>query len=359
MVQLGLDLVRKSADLLRGLLTTLANSVAMQEFQNKLDCFRDFESAGRTLPTRPGARASLSDMVGRAATLGTYRALWMTEGLGYLYADQALKAGMCPSNLLTGAAANALPRGSLTSLHAGMGLAFANHLLGGLAPRARPLDVGRALRTFVTLCRGNAHEGHAEAALEALGLVTRNLYPSLVPVVDRQLSDWDGELTGYFWHGVGRGLYFSPTNFFPFYCGAWAGLAKARSEAPHALGRANAVSGLAWALTLVNIRHPGVLDLFLTRYGGLVEKAAFVNGLASALVIWWSWSANGSYLTALCQYQPTGGPIHDRRWQRMVGQPCVDAVSRYYPAVARSGQFGKLFRYRPLEELADLPSADR
>src|SRR5205085_2866059 len=108
--------------------------------------------------------------------------------------------------------AESVPTSSLAALHAGAGLSFAGRALGVLTPRSTAGEVRRALEQFVALCRANSHEGYVRAAYEALGLWTRNLSPQLMPSIDRQLAEADEEMVGYFWHGVGRALYFAPTN---------------------------------------------------------------------------------------------------------------------------------------------------
>ena len=85
----------------------------------------------------------------------------------------------------------------------------------------------------------------------------------MVRIVDRGLSAIDPDIVGYFWHGVGRGLYFLPINALPCSSSTWRAVEMAHEEAPHTLGRLNALGGLAWAVTLVNIRHPAILEAFL------------------------------------------------------------------------------------------------
>jgi hypothetical protein len=275
--------------------------------------------------------------------------------VGYDYAERALRRGRAPRGLLAADGPGALPPGALVSLHAGMGLAFANRALGVVPVRDRLAGTRQALRRFVTLCRDNSREGLAEAAIEGLGLVTRNLYPHLLPLVDRQLAEIDPGLVGYFWHGVGRALYFAPTNFVPCSCWAWRGLDQARRTAPHKLGRLNAVAGLGWAMTLVNVRHPEILALFLERHGGrLAEGEAFANGVASAALIWHQWAPSTPNLAALCG----GGfgppkPGTAERWRAVVQGPCAGALERSYPVLRGQGQWGKLFQYQPLRQLPD------
>ena len=70
--------------------------------------------------------------------------------------------------------------------------------------------------------------------MEALGLVTRLRCPELVRIVDWRLSAIDPELVGYFWHGVGRGLYFLPLNALPCASSSWRAVGDgARRGTPH------------------------------------------------------------------------------------------------------------------------------
>jgi hypothetical protein len=224
-----------------------------------------------------------------------------------------------------------------------MGLAFAARLLQALTPGSPAGRVREVLGRHLDLCHGNARDGYAEAAVEALGLVARNLYPRLVPRLDEQLAAVDAGLPALFWHGVGRGLYFSPTNFLPSACWAWGGLEKARDEPPHDLGRRNAVAGLAWALTLVNVRHPGAIELFLRRYGDrLAEGGAFANGVSSAALVWHHWAPQTPYVEALCRHAPD--ELLAELWAALVNGPITAALRRLYPGLARPG-LGPLFRY--------------
>ncbi len=83
----------------------------------------------------------------------------------------------------------------------------------------------------------------------------------------RPVSDALGALDGHaqqlFWHGAGRSLYFVPTNFATFGAAHGRALQAAMNEAPGPEERRNAVAGLVWAVTLVNIRHPAILKNLL------------------------------------------------------------------------------------------------
>jgi hypothetical protein len=345
---IALGVLRGAADLLRTTLPDCAGGPAWQELRNRLDCFEIFERV-RVVPLRrPYWGLDVAGLAAGARRLGAYRALWATEALGYGLADRAWRAGGPPRGLFADGTPT-LPSGLLTPLHAGAGLLFAERFLAGAGSRNRPAALRRALPLFITLCRANAREGYAGAMTEALGLVARNLYPRLVPAIDGQLSDWCPEGAEYFWHGVGRGLYFTPTSAVPWGCWAWQGLAKARSEPPHELGQLNAVAGLAWALTLVNVRHPGVLELFLRRYGHrLVDASAFANGVGSAALVWHRWAPATAYLDALCRHaRGTPDGRFAARWRALVEGPCLTALAGRDPAGSSVGGTGPLFRYRP------------
>jgi len=108
----------------------------------------------------------------------------------------------------------------------------------------------------------------------------------LIAPIDLLLSSHYPDLLDYFWHGVGRALYFSPTQFLPLCSKPWQGLDTSLQEPPHEAGRRNAVAGFVWALTLVNIRNTEIVAEFLDRnVAHLPEPQTFVNGLCSALIV--------------------------------------------------------------------------
>ena len=86
---------------------------------------------------------------------------------------------------------------------------------------------------------------------------------------------------------VGRAIYFSARYFLPWTRIPWASIA---GEAPHEIGRQNIISGLAWAITLVNMRHPAVMERLITEHQGELDKDAFANGVGPpARSIWICW----------------------------------------------------------------------
>lgn len=69
----------------------------------------------------------------------------------------------------------------------------------------------------------------------------------------------------------------------------WVSLSDALLVAPDAVARANVIAGYMWAFTLVNMRTPELLDLFLSLHLDMLTSATnfgidpVVNGICSCL----------------------------------------------------------------------------
>lgn len=318
------------------------SQVAWLELQNKLETFNLFAHVDLTMDL-PRTNTSLADLIERAMRLGPYRSVWATEGIGHFYAESS---GTSAVNLRT--AAPTLPRSSLIALHSGAGLSFAGRCLELIAARHTDAQVNAILDQFYVLCDGNSHESYAGATYEALGLATRNLYPQLLADIDRSLAETDEEMLAYFWHGVGRAIYFAPTNLVPDSNGSERLVKQAQEEPPHVLARLNALSGLVWALVLVNVRHPQVLEAFLRANVRKLNWEVVQSALCSAALIWRDSSPDDGALTVLCRHHPSDAETA-ALWSTHVSRPCTE-VLRHYPALRNVG-LGRLFRHRPMSEL--------
>jgi hypothetical protein len=344
-MQFTFDALQQSAAAFSRFVPGRENQLAWQELQRKLRAFVLFEHVDTALDLPPLADVSLSMMVARAAALGPHLAVWATEGLGHYYAERAW-AGAPPQRLLNDERTSELPAWSLIPLHTGMGLSVANRVLAQLGPACASSEIGSALARFVNLCRDNARVGYAEAAVEALGLVARNLYPQLVMLIDEHLATSDEELLAYFWHGVGRAIYFAPTNFLPCADARRRAVESALDEPPHELGRRNALAGLAWALALVNLEQPEIIETVLRQEGErLTGSDAFANGIGSALAVWQDAAPDDPALAAFLRHQPAVDVAE--QWRRHVQLPAVEALQQVYPAFKAQQRLGELFRYQP------------
>lgn len=348
----ALDLSRSLASktLLRGSLAVLRSSAAMlsaampdggglrwRELQNKLEAFESFQYVDQILGFSELGDATLEERFEQARASGPFLELWLTEGLGFVYAEA--QRGGSPRDLLRRPSLDELPEESLIPLHTGMGLSLARHALPDL-----DADLPAALERLWVLCQRNSRDGFALAAWEALGLVVRQLAPDKVGDVDRELArgDASGEPHEAFWHGLGRGLYFVASQSLPGSAGRAA--RKVRQEAPAGAPRLNALSGLAWALTLVNFRQPRVLAEFLDAedFAG-ADADAVSQGIASAALLWADAAGEESTLEAFLEHQPAG--VGAERWRRLVTAPYRAAAKGWGDVKSGPGP-GSIFRYR-------------
>jgi len=342
MIKTAFELMLQSADTFKRILPESSDKLAWQEFQNKLQAFYLFEYVDSVLDLSSGAPLSLPEMIGRTSKLEPFLAPWATEGVGH-YSTHLQSASGVPSDLIGCDTIYRLPPESMVPLHTGMGLALAQ------AAARRRLGSAATVELFVQLCRDNACPEFMGASLEALGLVVRNLYPDVMESLSQHLWHNDPELFEYFWHGVGRGIYFAPVNFLPYLSMPWQGYEMCLRETPNDVARRNAVAGFAWAMTLVNLRHPVVLGTFLEQHAErLAVHDAFSSGIFSALVIWRACAPRDTSISDLLQYQPDGfNPQLHHFWETQVR--CIAEAALHFPQNNMSRITG-LFRYRPLAE---------
>jgi hypothetical protein len=341
-----LETVRRGPDLIRLMVPGRASRAAWTEFRNKIAAYRWFATADAVLGLPVHGKPDLPTLLRCVSALDLYQGLWTTEGLGYYCAAAALRQVPWPSSLLAVRMGNQLPSGSLIPLHTGMGLAFAGSCLEGCTTDSCGVQIRRQLDRFVKLCQENAQKDFAGASMEALGLMTRLLRPRLVPVLDEQLVQMDGDLTQRFWHGVGRALYFGPTNVLP--CGGvvWPNLLKACREAPYEENRRNVLAGLGLALTLVNLCHPEVIARYLEHFAGpLSENDAFAHGVRSALLIWSRWAPASAHADTLFRHRPDH--VMARLWDGLVREPALEALRPGREQVEAENWAGAIFRYQP------------
>ena len=285
----------------------------------------------------------------RAADLEPFARLWAVEALGTWYGDRALAQanGRDPEAVLTDEAASGVPAWSLTMLHAGVGASLAGEVLTGLAPASSPAAVRKAVSRFVRLCRRSSRRGHAGAALESFGFVARMFRASLVRPLDREIAEVEPELLGYFWHGAGRAMYFAPANLLPSANTPRSVIADLERDTPHELAYRNALSGIAWELTLVNLQDPEVMEVLLRYHGApATGHAPFSNGVGSAVVVRSLTTPDDASVTPFIDYEPRSGAAGAAAWRSLVAVPCRAALDRRRRESQQAGGLEELFRYR-------------
>jgi hypothetical protein len=174
----------------------------------------------------------------------------------------------------------------------------------------------------------------------------------MVGVVDKHLREIAPHVLGYFWHGVGRSLYFLPLFFVPGLLSPWLAIER---EAPYELALLNMMAGLAWATTIVNVRQPELMENFISMNGERVARTpGFTNGLMSTLIMGIDITPNDQYILEFLEYRPRRS---DQRlvqlWDALVAQPAREAVYRIHPILQKHERLGEVFQYHPsLSELA-------
>jgi hypothetical protein len=353
---LAAELLTSSAAFGRCLLPGSGGRVAWQELRNKLEVYwlvlGGQPSSARAVPRLPLPLAARVAAVYEGEPFAVPFAL---ERLGRELASSAWTEDEPPRGLLRGKPGG-LPAKSLVLLHSGMGLGFARCLLAAIESPAATAALARAVDRFVILCCDNAAPGYLEAALEPLGVVVRTMYPGLVAGVAGELRRRDPQLSGVFWHGAGRAVYFLPGQLPP---GAGS-LRKAaeicRREAPPE-NRADALSGLFYAAVLINLRHPDAVAALL---GDLVawagedspEVEVFASAAAAAVLVRQATTPDDPTIRALLAYRPGAQfPAAAGLWERQIASPCEQALRRLYPLLAARRRFGLLARHQELAAL--------
>ncbi len=300
MISSTLRMTREAASALGELLPGEART-GWRELDNKLHAYEWFSFAGPRL-TAPGEAAPppLAEQARRAAALADpFDGIWAMEGLGYAWARAAAGRFLPPRELDAERLAS-LPAAACAPVHTGSALAVAEGLLGALG---RGGDDRRLVRSWLDRCRDDLSPGYAELAAEALGLVARQLQPCRLRRLDELL-------------------------------------AAARRPA----GEGNAIAGLAWALTLVNLRSPAVVEAAVAGCGGGpgVDRA-IAHGAAGALLVWRQWAGAEAWLARFLDHRPAAAD-RGRRWRRRIVDPCRAALAGDAGDLRRRDHLAALFR---------------
>jgi hypothetical protein len=119
----------------------------------------------------------------------------------------------------------------------------------------------------------------------------------------------------------------------------------ARGEAPHELGQLNAIAGLAWAVTLVNMLQPQVMETVVRQHADeFARDGAFSNGVASSIIMRYDTTPGQEFIAAFCGHQPSD-PGVAATWSCLVSGPCEEGLARLYPLLKEKGRLGEVFRF--------------
>jgi hypothetical protein len=323
---------------------------AVQEFYNKLQIIMLVTHVHAELGLDANTVDSLYVLVDRVGAMPTFPRVWATEGLGNWYGDVAVRkaeGGPDPTGLLTDPQYAGLAPWSMTMLHAGIGMSFAKAVLVKLEPTSSAEVIRAGIARFVRLCRDSSRPGYAGAALESFGLATRTLYPNLLRLIDREIPHVDPDLLGYYWHGAGRAMYFEPMGMLPSVNAPWRVIRRLDEEAPHELARHNILSGVGWALSIVNMREPTVMETFLRHHAAqMTAENAFTNGVTSSLMMRYDTSRDDPHIQPYLHYTPSDPEIASA-WRDLITIPCETALHTTYPLLQSTNSLEQVFHYRP------------
>lgn len=342
------ELVHGSTDAFETVATSASRRLLREQFGNTFDVIGFVNHVDAPSELSADGTYPIDEQIEKLYARGDYPALWLIEGLGERYAKAYLAKDSALKGLLSAGKGASLPEKTQLMMHAGAGIEFAKHAVATLNPTSTAAEVDDALRTFLRLCEDNCQERCLGAALESLGLVTRTWYVQLVGLIYDRLALMNVAASEYFWHGAGRAMYFSPMYMLPG-LSPWHA---AETEPPNDVARRNARAGVAWAFTVVNIRHPEITANFLkNRADEISGNDAFTDGVYSTLIMAGEMVPGHRFVTGYCRYQPD----HDDSdavdaWHSWVGTDTEARVNLYRQTLKSHGRLGEVFRYHQLPE---------
>jgi hypothetical protein len=172
-------------------------------------------------------------------------------------------------------------------------------------------------------------------------LVTRDFYPDLLEIVGREFQRLAKDLSGFFWHGVGRALYFSRRYFLPVF----GSVANVSSDVFNSPERESLIAGLVWAFTLVNMLDPAIMDNALQ--SGMPSSEGFTNGLISSVLVRQETTPDEEFILHFYRHQPQT-QTRARAWARLIGVPVGAALRTYYPVLRQHHALDQLFQFQNL-----------
>jgi hypothetical protein len=313
----------------------------------------------------PKGEFDLAYYMDKAYGIGDFENIWTVEGLGHVYTQRTWIAKHNVSEdahgiMTEGHAAN-VPEKSLTMMHAGLGLAFAESLMKQLTVDSSTREVERVLKTFIKLCHNNSRPGYLGCALESLGLVTRCFNYPLMDLVHKVLSDLDPIVWEFFYRGAGRALYFSPGHMMQPLFSPWIA---AEMEAPNERAFKILKAGIAWPTNIVNMRHPEIFEDFIARRGADEEYEGTIrHGVAASTTMAMDVTPNHPLVKTYLEYKvkSNDSKVQDL-WEKLVREPVYRAVHRYQPILHKHQLMEEVFRLQDLDALVDqleLPESEK
>jgi hypothetical protein len=303
----------------------------------------------------PEGTTPLQTIVERCYALGSFPALWAIEGAGKDLAEWHLARNSDPVRILTDAVLDPKWDKALLMLHAGIGLGFAKHLVETLPSVPSQEHVHTLVTRAIELCRNNSRPGYCGAAIESLGLVSRFMRDAaFCRRVHDVLANSAPDSVGFFWRGVGRCLYFHPINFLPGLSRPCRAIDLCKAEAPSLELVEALLSGTAWALTVVNMAQPQVMEWVLAHDADYFNGSpGFLNGVMSSVIMRCDTTPGMPLVEQFMNHQPDS-PNHvlGDLWTCRIRQTMRSAIDTIHPVLKKHNRLDEIFRYQQLADLA-------
>jgi hypothetical protein len=332
------------------------SSIYSEQAKNTSYVFKLVRNNPEKLGIPKSGEFDLAVYMDKAYGVGDYENIWTVEGLGHVFTQRVWKLKWnCSEDahdiLIEGQAAT-MPEKSLTMMHAGLGLGFAESLLKQLTPDSSTTETERVLKAFIKLCRNNSREGYVGCALESLGLVTRCFNYPMVDKVQEVLSDLDETTWEFFWRGAGRALYFSPGHMLQSLYSPWIA---AEEEAPDDRARDILKAGISWPTNIVNMKNPRIFEELIKRRGEDEEAAGTIaHGVAASTTMAVDITPDHPLVKEYIDYVPASSDTKVKDlWKKLVHDPAYKALHRYQPVLKAHKMLDQVFRFQDLDALVD------
>ncbi len=303
----------------------------------------------------PEGKVPLQTIVEKCYAKGSFPALWAVEGAGKDLAEWHMARNQNPKGILTDAVIDPKYSGAWLMLHAGMGMGFAKYMMDTVQPKTEA-QVREVVTRTVDLCRANSKPGYFGAAMESLGLVSRFMgSPAFCKQVHAVLVDYAPDCYGFFWRGVGRSLYFHPMNFLPGFLHPTRAIGICAAEAPNEFLKQTMLAGTAWALTVVNMTDPEVMEWTLENHDDYFSGSqGFFNGVISSVVMRYDTTSDDPLIPAFMAHKPNEkNRTLAGLWNSKIKGSLETSLNYIYPVLKKHDKLDEVFHYQSLPALAE------
>ncbi len=297
------------------------------EFNRMLSVFKVFRDADKSPQLRNPSPSRLPLFLQQAIDRRDTSLAWLIEGAGYRYGHwlvQGKEPGFKADDLLSH-----LPAGAAQAFYLGVGLYVGHAYLGKWEKTNR--DPALIARDLDELGARNPELVRYQApVIDSIGFVLRLISPGVLKQIDAALLQHHPEMNLYLWSGAGRAIYFRyPRALYP-QGEAWSCVQRILAEAPRPSCREGAQAGLGFAVTLINITRPELLEAFIGEHAReLSANPGFSRGVQEVLDMWHSlWGADAVVEALSARESPSLDAAAKDLWHSAIREPARRILQR-------------------------------